>query len=323
MSFSKVNPGGFASGDTLTHTQVNALDADHANSLDKSVAGDTINGTVNFAGVGGIQANQTGSITTTIASGIEGSIAGGIQPTVAGGITTAVTNGIQSTVAGGLIPTVAGGISSSVAGGIQGTASGAIQGTSAGGISATVASGIESNAAGGIALNGGTSDWPTCLQNRTVTPVTLATPLQGSVSSGWNNTTLTIGLTASATTTAQAIGPFKTHNGSSLTTVRFFLKVATHSALPAVFPLFQVVKHNLTTNTGLVLSSASATAVSAAAWNATTFWDLTVASDVIDNTTFIYYAQIVDENGAGAVAGNIYLGVRLTMNNIANMQFAQ
>jgi hypothetical protein len=52
--FSRINAGGWASGDPLTHTQANNLDIDHANALDKSTAGDTILGTVNVGGTGNV-----------------------------------------------------------------------------------------------------------------------------------------------------------------------------------------------------------------------------------------------------------------------------
>lgn len=39
MSFTRVNPGGWVEGDTITPTQINDLDTDHANAVDKRTTG--------------------------------------------------------------------------------------------------------------------------------------------------------------------------------------------------------------------------------------------------------------------------------------------
>lgn len=46
MTFARINGGGWAANASLTSAQANALDIDHANALDKTVAGDTIAGVV-------------------------------------------------------------------------------------------------------------------------------------------------------------------------------------------------------------------------------------------------------------------------------------
>jgi hypothetical protein len=52
LSFSRANSGGWAVGDKLTSAQANILDTDHANALDKTVAGDTLSGLITQSGVG-------------------------------------------------------------------------------------------------------------------------------------------------------------------------------------------------------------------------------------------------------------------------------
>lgn len=63
MSFSRINGPGWAVGDKVTSAQMNALDIDHANALDKTTAGDTIvgvvtvNGVVSGLNIGGLSPN--------------------------------------------------------------------------------------------------------------------------------------------------------------------------------------------------------------------------------------------------------------------------
>jgi len=89
MAFTRINPGGWAANAQLTSAQINALDIDHANSLDKTVAGDTINGPIIFAGGG------TGQITANLTATVRGGIAGGISARVAAGIQSDAVNGIN------------------------------------------------------------------------------------------------------------------------------------------------------------------------------------------------------------------------------------
>jgi hypothetical protein len=87
MSFVRANPGGWASGATVTSAQLNSLDIDHAAALDKSVAGDTISGVVNIASGGQINAAPGGGqIVASRAGGITASLAGGIVSSVNGAI---------------------------------------------------------------------------------------------------------------------------------------------------------------------------------------------------------------------------------------------
>jgi hypothetical protein len=95
MAFVRVNPSGWAFGAKLTSAQQNQLDIDHANSLDKTVAGDQLAGTVGMGAGAAILVNTAGAK-----------------------IVSSVTNGIQSNVANGLVGGAAGAIASGVSGGI-------------------------------------------------------------------------------------------------------------------------------------------------------------------------------------------------------------
>lgn len=52
MAFTRINGGSWAVGDKLTSAQANSLDVDHANAVDKTVAGDTLSGVLVTAGAG-------------------------------------------------------------------------------------------------------------------------------------------------------------------------------------------------------------------------------------------------------------------------------
>jgi hypothetical protein len=86
MAFVRVKPGNWAVGEQLTSAQMNTLDIDHANALDKSSAGDQIAGLITFTGTGQMQANRITAIQATAATAIQSLIAGGISSNAVGGI---------------------------------------------------------------------------------------------------------------------------------------------------------------------------------------------------------------------------------------------
>lgn len=57
MSFSRANPSGWGAKGEVTSAQINAIDIDHANSVDKA-GGDTITGTIHIASGGGLIVDQ-------------------------------------------------------------------------------------------------------------------------------------------------------------------------------------------------------------------------------------------------------------------------
>lgn len=75
MSISRIKPTGWAINEKLTSAQMNQLDIDHANSLDKTIAGDTISGPITMSSTSsltfnnGSDLNISGGVTITIDSG--------------------------------------------------------------------------------------------------------------------------------------------------------------------------------------------------------------------------------------------------------------
>jgi hypothetical protein len=165
MSFTLAGPWAF--GGKVTSSQLNALDIDHVNALDKSIAGDTLVGQItlsaataiiNVLGSGSIVSNTSGGIVAGVASAIVAAATGSIQSIAANGIEGGVTHGIgpgvaagiwDGGIAGGIVATIANGIKSTVLHGIgAGIAGGIYDGGFVGGIVPTVAGGIND---GGIA----------------------------------------------------------------------------------------------------------------------------------------------------------------------------
>lgn len=85
MSFSRIQPGGFAVGSKVTSSQFNQLDQDHANALDK-VNGDSLIGVVTINGLGQISSQVSGGISADFAGAIRSTIPHAIRSTTVGGI---------------------------------------------------------------------------------------------------------------------------------------------------------------------------------------------------------------------------------------------
>lgn len=318
MSFSRVNASGWSVGAKLTSAQMNQLDTDHANALDKSIAGDTLSGPVTTSGAGQIRAATANSLLAQIASGISTSVASGIQSPVA--------NGINASIAGGIQPGVAAGIQSNIAGGIQ------------------------SNIAGGIQLAGGANDWPTFSANRSRTLIVPAQDVwgvsnaavpQGSVPAAWATTPANMPILLGANTGFQTsvvnsasgnawayVIPIRNlHNGATITGATLYFKATTHANLPPTMPAFAIYTGNMTLGTGILSLASSNFAVDPSAnigaYDATHSWSLTVNQNNVINTATNYYWLIVwDEGGASNTAvGNIIFGATLTYGSIPNMAF--
>jgi hypothetical protein len=135
MSFTRVNPGGWAAGAKLTSAQQNQLDIDHANALDKSTAGDTLLGTVSINAApaqiscnraSAISLNTPGALSGNATHAVTGGVSGWFTPGVSGGVFFDVASGaaclaqaaLYASVASGITSTIAGGIASGVSGGI-------------------------------------------------------------------------------------------------------------------------------------------------------------------------------------------------------------
>jgi hypothetical protein len=97
MSFTRINPSGWAVGDKYTSAQANAIDIQLATALDKSSAGDALQGPVSVgypygagrivaAGANGVQATAQSAITSLVAGGIAVNLASGIATNAVGGL---------------------------------------------------------------------------------------------------------------------------------------------------------------------------------------------------------------------------------------------
>ena len=265
MAFTRINPGGWAANAQLTSAQINAIDVDHANSLDKSVAGDNIAGTVGFSGTGNINAALAGTVKGTLA------------------------NAIQS----------------------------------------NVVAGIQSNVVGGINLNGGATDNVT-FAARTKNVKIPPNPL--SLQAGWTVQSNNGFLIGPANGQSQTFTIPHLINGATLSTVKAWLIVNNiHANVPANLPTLTVFRRTLfsaATADSFVTLTAGVTAFptpgSGALWSASANlqnWTYTTTQNsVIDTSLYIYYLQIVDENGVNSIAGNLYAGFELGFTNVLSYQ---
>jgi hypothetical protein len=295
VSFTRVNPGGWGTGDTFTHAQGNQLDIDHSLSLDKSTAGDTLSGVVNIAstgsvvanlpngivinGAGGFSANTAGAVQATQPNAITSTTAGGIGPGVAGGISDGgVAGGIKATVAGGITSTIAGGITSTIIGGISPGVAGGIRSSTAAGIISSVASGIQSTAAGGFALNGGTSDYLIYGSTRSKTVLETGAAMVNVVVAGWNtNGTLPYLSSTANSGTVQGLWPRQLLNGAAngavLASITVRIVVAAHTGVPATAPTINLIRYALPNGSAPATSSMFST-------GAQSFWPTTALGGI-------------------------------------------
>lgn len=85
MSFTRVNPSGWAVGDLFTSAQANQLDSNVSNSLDKSSAGDTLKGPVIILSGGAVISNVIAGVQGVVAQAIFTGVPGAL--TLGGGAT--------------------------------------------------------------------------------------------------------------------------------------------------------------------------------------------------------------------------------------------
>jgi hypothetical protein len=342
MSFSKVNPPGWAFGDKLTSAQMNQLDADHANALDKSVAGDAIAGVVTIVGAGqirtsipsGLLANTGNGLVSTVANGITTSTAQGIVSNAAQGIISFAIGGIQAGVAkgitdgghaGGISATILGGISDGgVVGGISPTiAAGITDGGITGGIRLTVAGGLRSNTAGAIVLAGGASDYPTFSSTRVITKnLSLGSPFGSaapfSPGTGWTfafaSGPALVGGATTNTLTIPLNGFFGNGgaglNGSTLTSVVLVFAVGqSHANVPVLLPSLQLwriptASGNATTPASLYSGGAQSMGTGGGGWTVPTTGALWFASGNMQN-----YPTAPNQNNAIDLLNYVYYAV--------------
>ena len=325
MSFTRVNPGGWSVGDSLTSVQQNTLDIDHSHALDKTSAGDTLAGVVTTTGAGQLVAATVGGITA--------STAGGIKPGVGQGIKCDVAGGCQSTVAGGIVSETAGGIASNAASGILPLVAGGI---TAGGI----AGGIKSDAVGGIQLAGGSTDFPTFSPSRSksysfplqpLDPTVVSTSFSGNVCQADGSG----GLLTGAQNKEIVLALPNPHQGATLAAVHIWFFVGqVHPSVPGTFPAISVFRRQITNggSSPAAIQYLSATnfqfasAASGSAWYAGgVVQSLDYATDqnqVIDNVNYTYFVSFIDEHGTNSLNGNDYIGVTAAYSAIPDMKFA-
>ena len=77
MTFARVKPGNWAVGEELTSAQMNTLDTDHSNAVDKT--GDTISGTIHVSGAGKISADLHDTVVSTVDAGISTAVSHGVS----------------------------------------------------------------------------------------------------------------------------------------------------------------------------------------------------------------------------------------------------
>lgn len=199
----------------------------------------------------------------------------------------------------------------------------------AGAVIAATSGAIVSGAIGGINLTGGPNDYETFTPPRSRSLA--VPPIIQALTSGWSVLTgagAGIGLQGSAGTTPINLLLPTVHNGATLASVTVSLAVAgAHSGVPQNMPSIQVSVINLLTGANTSFGSNSIPIPgSGAAWhNGGAQQAFTLALNpfsVVDNTQNVYVLNLTDENGANAVAGNVFAGFVLNFTNIADMRFS-
>lgn len=277
MSFTRVNPSGWAAHDIYTAAQATALDIDHANAFDKTASDD-------LGGVGVVYHVLT-STSFQVDSGATIFLLG--------------SAGLNATVTGALQASAAGAVQSTIAGGFQHA--------------------------------GGASDWVTFSATRSRSP--MLWPRFQALGTGWTFQTPVLasmgGLQGPATNAVQYVLIDQPHNGSTLTSVKvWFIVNGPHASLPAVLPAFGMYRATVGSNTTVAMSTTAAQSPAPAngpAWDASSaVQSFTVTcnqNNVIDTSQYTYMLKMVDENGANAATGNLYIAIQPTYSAIGSMQF--
>jgi hypothetical protein len=289
MAFTRVNPGGFSIGAQLTSSQMNNLDADHANALDKTVAGDQLAGVVTMASTAALKVNTAGAqILTSVSAGIKATAANGIEIAAAGalqldGSSTPYFPTFLSSIGRTIVSPGDAGFM--IASAIQ------TQGIVPAAFSATTAANVDP-------IHGGMS--PAVVNGGSAQVWSYFVPLRQL----HNGATL-------ATADLYMIG------------------ASAHSALPQTMPAFGLFRASVTTAGAAAVSLNSGaqfiadTSTPVANYKVSHHWTFTCnQNNVIDTTQYAYFAIIWDEGGTNSQAGNIYSGLALGYTTIADMRFA-
>lgn len=305
MSFTRANPPGWAVGDPLTSAQQNALDIDHANAVDKTSAGDTINGPLTIASpLGAII--LTSAVPAALVKSSDGNaffgfsgltLGTGKSLTLAGGATIAAAPIVVT------LPMNGASVLSTVAGS---TAS--------------------------ISLGNGPTDiklGPTVSRSMTFS----CNPLMVSSSTSTDWTTGQGGafgypMISKGTSGVQFYRELPLHDGATLSSLSLYMVPAsTHAGLPSTPPSFEIKR--VTIATGAIVSlSASGPKVFAtgtlANWNSAGLLNDTFTANqnaVIDRSQYLYVAVVTDESSTNSIVGAAYYHFKVTHSAIGDMRF--
>ncbi len=285
MSFSRVNPGGWAVGATLTSAQQNALDVDHANAADKTTLGDTISGqwTFSAATAGLVFGNSSLGIGFSAGTGVVVNFGSGLRTITGSGVDT-LNAGASLKTNGGTISLGAGPTDIKITGGntrspvqpmvVFQYTSGWASGGSAGVISALSAP---------------------------ATTQVIAIPIWPHNGATIASITMFLGVVNHAN--VPAFMPSMAVKRNTIVNNGQYIPVDLSTTANQAFP----------------------TPGSGAAWtdsNAQQSWTYTAnQNNVVDRTQYNYWIQLTDENGTNSVAGNQYWGFIIAYTAIPDMRF--
>jgi hypothetical protein len=296
MSIPRVNTFGWTTNSELTSDQANELDTNITYALDKRDGySDTLRSQVTISGNGDVYVGAGTTIdANTSTSTIKASASGAkLEASASGALITATTTGAKIITSGGAT--------------------------------------FEVGGADGVFPNFTTSRTLTkrfTFSNNLTSVNGLGTA--GPISTGWKYATYG-SLMAPATNATQGIiiPHGSLHDGATLSSVAIYIKVVSHSDVPAVLPAATVYRRAKTSTAVSALSNTASQSFTPSPADATAWvaggviqsWSFTCnQNNVIDLSTYDYILYLTDENGANAVAENIYWGADLVMSAITNMR---
>jgi hypothetical protein len=286
MSFTRVNPGGWSVNAQLGSSQMNSLDIDHANALDKSTAGDQLAGVVTMAATAAVRVNTAGAF---------------IRSEIAGGITSNIAAGIQSGIAGGIQLT--GGASDWETFSATRSRTLTVPAQDVAGMSTAALT--AGNTAGSF------------------TPYASSGPLLNPNNGGFQ--TQVVSASASAWTYYLPIRQLH-NGATLASATLYMQGASGHSNLPAVMPAFGLFRFSsLTSGSWNMMGSpfyVSDTTAVVATYKTVHSWTFTcTAANVIETTQYYYAVLIWDECSTNSAPANVYYGLTLSYTGIANMAF--
>ncbi len=183
-------------------------------------------------------------------------------------------------------------------------------------------------AAGSKSLTHGDNDYIQLASTHIGTSRSLLTPCQRGITQAWARDSTT-GSLVSPAPGASFVLPLRVHHAAVLTSASLRFRIVS-SHLPAVLPKLRILRVD-TAGTVVVLSNGDVDGfvpfaprpANGAAWYASGAVQTITASamsEVIDVSRYVYLAQVVDESGSGAIAGNIYGDIQAFFTGIADLR---